>query len=153
MNIEDYLRQNKIRYSKIHHPEAFTAQEVAAAAHVPGGKLAKVVVVRAGDRYALAVCPASYRLDLDRLSDIVGEPVRLANEAEMDRLFTDSELGAEPPFGGIYGLETYVDPSLAESDEIVFDAGTHSDVIKIAYEDFERLARPKVVEFAERVPV
>jgi Ala-tRNA(Pro) deacylase len=150
MKIEELLSSKHVPFSRIHHPEAFTSQEEAAAAHVAGDKLAKVVVVRAGDKYALAVCPATYRVDLSRLSEAVGAPVRLANESEMQGLFKDAELGAEPPFGDLYGLDTWVDGSLADQDEIVFDAGTHTDFIRMSYADFERIAKHKVARFAER---
>lgn len=151
MKVEELLSGKHVQFSRIHHPEAFTSQEEAAAGHVPGDRLAKVVVVRAADRYALAVCPATHRVDLGRLSDALGSPVRLANESEMEGIFKDAELGAEPPFGNMYGVETWVDRLLAEQDEIVFDAGTHTDFIRMSYADFEQIAKPRVAEFAERM--
>ena len=151
MNVEEFLRKNKVKYNKLHHPEAFTAQETAAAAHVPGKMLAKAVVVRVGDTYALAVCPASHRVDLKRLSELAGSKVRLANEGEMEEGFADTPLGAEPPFGNLYGLETYVDESLAENDEIAFHAGSHTDLLRISYADFEKLVKPKKGGFASHL--
>ena len=151
MDIEEFLRQAKIPYEKKHHPAAYTAQEVAASAHVPGDMLAKTVVVRAGDGYALAVCPATHLVDLKKLSKVVGAEVRLANEGEMENLFEDAELGAAPPFGNLYGLATYVDESLSESKHIVFQAGTHEDTIKVSYEDYRKAVEPKVADFTGHV--
>ncbi len=151
MTIEEFLRKQKIPYSKTHHPEAFTAQEVAARAHVPGDQLAKVVVVKSGEKYALAVCPATHRVDLKKLSKTVGADVRLANEGEMEGLFADTQLGAEPPFGNLYDLPTYVDKSLAANKEIVFQAGTHEDTIKMSYADYKKAAGPKEGEFTAHV--
>ena len=151
MKIEEFLRQAKIPYEKKHHPEAYTAQEVAASAHVPGDTMAKTVVVRVGEGYALAVCPATHLLDIKKLSKVVGAEVRLANEGEMENLFEDTELGAEPPFGNLYGLATYVDKSLAGQDSIVFQAGTHQDTISIAYDDYKKAVEPKVADFTQHV--
>lgn len=151
MTIEKFLRKEKIAYSKTHHPEAFTAQEVAARAHVPGDQLAKVVVVKSGEKYALAVCPATHRVDLKKLSKVVGGDARLANEGEMEGLFADTQLGAEPPFGNLYDLATYVDQSLAANEEIVFQAGTHEDTIKMSYADYKKAAEPTEGEFTTHV--
>ncbi|MCD6404885.1 MAG: YbaK/EbsC family protein [Planctomycetes bacterium] len=151
MRIEDYLRQEKIPYTKTHHPEAFTAQEVAATSHVPGGQLAKVVVIKAGDAYAVAICPATHVVDVEKLSKIAGGKVRLANEGEMEGLFPDVQLGAESPFGNLYGLTTYVDESLSVNEEIVFQANTHEDTIKISYMDYEKTVKPTVADFARHV--
>ncbi len=151
MKVEEFLRTQKIPYTKTHHPEAFTAQEVAATAHIPGKMMVKVVVIKAGDKYALAACPATHRIDLDRLSEELGKKTRLANEGEMEEALKDVDLGAEPPFGVVYGLDTYADKSLAANSEIVFQAGTHTDTIKMSYADFERAAKPIMGEFAEHL--
>jgi len=151
MEIEEFLRQAKIPYEKKHHPAAYTAQEVAASAHVPGDMLAKTVVVRVGDGYALAVCPATHLVDLKKLSRVVGAEVRLANEGEMESLFEDAELGAAPPFGNLYGLATYVDESLSQCKHIVFQAGTHEDTIKVSYEDYKKAVEPEIADFTSHV--
>lgn len=151
MKIEDFLVQEKIPYTKRHHPEAFTAQEIAAKAHVPGGQLAKAVVIKAGEKYVMAVCPAEHRVDMETLSKLVGSEATLANEGEMEGLFAETELGAEPPFGKLYGLETYIDTSLSENDEIVFQAGTHKDTIRISYADYEKACGGTVASFARHV--
>jgi len=151
MKVEEFLRKEKIPYTKIHHPEVYTAQEVAATAHVPGREMAKVVVVKAADEFALAVCPADRQIDMKKLSKLADRKVRLANEGEMEDLFPDAELGAEAPFGSLYGMKTYVDSSLAENDEIAFEAGTHTDVVRIAYKDFEKAAEPEKGSFTTHV--
>lgn len=151
MKIEEFLRSRKVPYTKRHHPEAFTAQEVAAVTHVPGGKMLKAVVIRAGDEYALAVCPASARISIDALSKIAGQSVRLANEGEMEGIFSDTDLGAEAPIGSLYGLMTYADDSLSQNKEVVFQAGSHTDVIEISYADFVNVAKPVTGRFAEHI--
>lgn len=151
MKIEEFLRQARIPYEKKHHPEAYTAQEVAASAHVPGDMLAKTVVVKIGEGYALAVCPATHLVNLKKLSKVAGAEARLANEGEMENLFEDTELGAEPPFGNLSGLPTYVDESLAERHDIVFQAGTHQDTIKVHYDDYKNAVEPTVADFTQHV--
>jgi len=151
VKVEEFLRSEKIPYTKRHHPEAFTAQEVAAVSHVPGARLLKAVVVKAGDEFALAVCSASQRVDLDRLSKLIGKTARLANEGEMDGVFKDVETGAEPPIGALYNLATYVDSSVAANDKVDFQAGTHTDTIEVSYADFKKAVKPVVGEFAQHL--
>ena len=151
MKVEDFLKQANVAFKKVRHGEAFTAQEVAARAHVPGDRLAKVVVVRAGEDYALAVCSATRVIDLDMLSKVIGEKVRLANEGEMEEILSDTELGAEAPFGSLYGLPTYVDESLSHNDSIVFQAGTHEDTIEASFADYRRAAKPMMADFTRHV--
>ena len=119
--------------------------------HVPGDRMIKAVVVRVGEDYALAVCPATYRVDVDRLAEMTGKRVQLANEGQMEELFIDAELGAEAPIGKMYNLATYVDKSVCANDAVVFQAGTHMDTIEVPYRDFARAAEPKVGEFAEHI--
>lgn len=146
--LKTHLDENKIAYVLCQHPLSFTAQGTAATLHVPGTEVAKTVVVRAGTKTCLAVLQASRHLDLERLGQLVGQPVRLATEPEMLEIFPDCELGAMPPLGEIYGLPVYVDETLAKDKEIVFNAGTHQDAIRLSFADFERLAQPKVGSFA-----
>jgi Ala-tRNA(Pro) deacylase len=108
------------------------------------------VVIAAGAKTALAVLPASYHVNLKKLGDLIGEPARLATEEEFIGLFPDCELGAMPPLGELYALPVYVDKSLEADEEIVFNAGTHRDAIRMKYTDFKRLAKPTVAEFALR---
>ena len=110
--------------------------------------LAKVVIIKADDRFVMGVLPSNYKVDFERLSDVLGgEHVRLATEGEFQELFPDCGVGAMPPFGNLYGLEVFVDESLAEDEEIVFQAGTHLRVIKLRYQDFADLVHPKVTNF------
>ena len=148
--IKDHLEENKIPYSLLTHPSAYTAQGAAAVMHVSGREVAKTVIVEAGKGYCLAVLPASYHVKTDKLADVIGLPVRLATEMEFSSLFTDCELGAMPPLGELYGLPVYVDESLAADKEIIFNAGTHRDAIRMNYDDFVSLARPVVCSFAAK---
>ena len=148
--LKDYLDENKIKYVKISHSRAYTAQEVAASVHIPGKELAKTVVVKVGDGFAMVVLPASRKINFDRLKTVVGNnEVSLAAEKEFKGLFPDCEVGAMPPFGNLYKQPVYVASALAEDKEIAFNAGTHTDIIKISYSDFENLVKPTIGTFSE----
>jgi Ala-tRNA(Pro) deacylase len=147
----DFLNQNKARYEVLHHPEAFTAQELAAIEHVKGRSHAKVVMVKADGELLMTVLPADLRIDLEKLEKLVGRKTSLATEADFGALFPDCVVGTMPPFGGLYGVTAYLDISLTENVKIVFEAGTHSDAIKMRYADYERLAKPMVADFAMKV--
>lgn len=147
--LEDYLKKNHVTYKTIPHPEVYTAQEIAAAMHVPGKELAKVVMIKAKDRFVMTVVPASWRIDFNKLKNILNEKdLRLANEEEFKVLFPDCEAGAEPPFGNLYNVDTYVDKSLTEDEEIFFNAGNHYESVGMAYRDYANLVKPRVAEFA-----
>lgn len=147
--IKEYLDREKVPYEHTVHRTAFTAQEVAAEAHVPGRMVAKTVVLKVDDRFALAVLPASARVDLGSLkASLQAREIRLATEFEFTGLFPDCEVGAMPPFGNLYGLAVYVEEALTRDAEIVFNAGTHQDVVRMKYADFARLAQPQVFPFA-----
>jgi Ala-tRNA(Pro) deacylase len=147
----EFLERGKVRYEILHHPEAFTAQELAAIEHVKGKQHAKVVMVKADGHQLMAVLPADHRVDLERLDAVTGKRTALATEADFKTLFPDCAVGTMPPFGNLYSVETYVEESLTGNDFIVFEAGTHSDAIRMSYADFERLAQPKVAEFAVKL--
>jgi Ala-tRNA(Pro) deacylase len=147
----DFLNQNKVRYEVLHHPEAFTAQELAAVEHVKGRSHAKVVMVKADGEVVMAVLPSDLRIDLEKLEKVVGRKTALATEADFGALFPDCVVGTMPPFGGLYGVAGYVDAGLSEAAKIVFEAGTHSDAIRMRYADYERLAKPTVADFAVKV--
>lgn len=147
----DFLNGNKVSYEILHHPEAFTAQTIAAAEHIKGRHQAKVVMAKAGSWHLMAVLAANQRIDLQELEKISGEPTSLEPEKEFKALFPDCAPGTMPPFGNLYGLPTYVDKSLAQEDYIVFEAGTHTDAIKLSYHDYERLAKPQVGDFAMKL--
>jgi len=147
----EFLNQGKVRYEVLHHTEAFTAQELAALEHVKGKHHAKVVMVKADGDKLMAVLPADHRVDLEKLDKATGKRTALATEADFKALFPDCAVGTMPPFGNLYNLATYVDKSLAEDDYIVFEAGTHTDAIKMSYPDYERLAKPNVADFAVKL--
>jgi Ala-tRNA(Pro) deacylase len=147
--LKEYLDSNKVNYDVLTHEISYTAQDTAAAAHVPGKELAKSVVVSADDRFVLAILPAPRKIDLERLKETLqARDVRLAHESEFSSLFPGCDRGAMPPFGNLYGIDIFVDESLTRDEEIVFNACTHTDAIRMKYRDFERLAGPKVATFA-----
>jgi Ala-tRNA(Pro) deacylase len=145
--LREFLEMNKVPYSVHSHPQAYTAQEIAALSHVAGRMLAKVVMVKAGDELIMLVVPADRRVDLERVRTLLGRDVRLATETEFRDAFPGCEVGAMPPFGNLFGVPAYLDRSLEEDDEIVFNAGTHSLTAKLAFEDFVRLTNPSIGEF------
>lgn len=146
--LKDYLDSQKVRYQVLPHPEAYTAPEIAQSLHVPGKELAKVVIVKAGERFVMTVLPANWKVDVKRLREVFGTShVKLATEEEFQGLFPDCQVGTMPPFGSLYGLEVYVDQSLTEDEEIVFQAGTHIETIRMRYADFADLVHPTVAEF------
>lgn len=147
--VKRFLDDEGIRYEVFLHPEAFTAQEVAAASHVPGFHLAKVVVMRDPEGgHVMAVLPAPCRLDLHALGEASRRgTLTLANETEASALFPDCEAGAFPPFGNLYGLPVYADRCFQPHEEFVFQAGNHYEAIRIRFGDFERTVRPTVGEF------
>ncbi len=150
--LKEFLKEKGIRFINIHHSSAYTAQEIAALAHIRGKELAKTVIVKLDGKMVMAVLPASYQVDLELLKMAAGaQEARLATEEEFKDLFPECELGAMPPFGNLYGIEVYVAPPLAEDKEIAFNAGSHYELIKLAYTDFERLVRPKVASFSRRL--
>ena len=151
-SINQYLKQHGVKFSVVQHPLAYTAQEEAAVTHVPGREWAKAVVCMVDDVPVLAVLPADHLVDLDRFRAACGaQSVRLANEAELRPLFADCELGAMPPLGPLYKQPVLVDRSLTADPEIVFNAGSHRDAIRMRYRDFEDLVKPKVADFG--VPI
>lgn len=144
----EYLDSNKIKYITITHSSAYTSQEIAAKAHIPGKTLAKSVIVKIDGKMAMAVLPASDKVDFDILKDATtAKNARLAYEQEFMDKFPDCEVGAMPPFGNLYGIDVYVSKSLTEDEEIAFNACNHSELIKMAYKDFERLVKPKIIDF------
>jgi Ala-tRNA(Pro) deacylase len=147
IRLRNYLEN--VRYVHETHRTAYTAQELAQEEHVPGKLIAKTIVVKADDGFAMAVMPATARADFGKLKSALGvKEIRLATELEFTGLFPDCDVGAMPPFGNLYGIPVYVDEALAEDEEIIFNAGTHQDTIRMRYADFARLAQPKVFPFA-----
>lgn len=147
--LRDFLDSHNIRYFIISHSPAYTSQEIAAAAHVPGRELAKTVMVTIDGKMAMAVLPASYKLDFDKLKDAAGtRDIELASEEDFAGMFPGCEVGAMPPFGNLYGMKTYVAEELAEDEEIVFNAGNHNELLRLSYADFEQLVKPHVVRIS-----
>jgi len=149
MEVVKFLKSRRVKFQLRHHPARYTAQEVAAAEHIAGDEVAKVVIVKGGDRFAMCVLPATYVLDMARVTKALGAgEARLATEEEIASLFPDCEVGAMPPFGAEYGLDTYVEARLAADEEVLIPAGSHEDSVLMTWKDFERLAKPKVASFA-----
>ena len=145
----DFLAGSGMSYSVATHARAYTAQQVAEASHVPGTYMAKTVIVWIDDQLAMAVIPATRSLDLNALRSQTGaRHVRLADESEFVNLFTDCQLGTAPPFGNLFGMRTLVDLKLALQDSIAFNAGTHTEVIRMRYGDYSSLVRPLVLHIS-----
>jgi Ala-tRNA(Pro) deacylase len=145
----EFLDGSAVRYATIHHPVEYTAPEAAQAAKVPGRQMAKVVIVWLDERLALVVVPSTKDVNLDLLRrETAAQDVRLAEENEFVNRFTECQLGAVPPFGNIFGMETFIDRGMAQEDRIAFAAGTHSDVIVMRFMDYTRLVRPLPVRVA-----
>ncbi|MGQ0594406.1 MAG: aminoacyl-tRNA deacylase [Gammaproteobacteria bacterium] len=146
--LKEFLDSHRVKYVTIVHSRAYTAQEIAASAHVPGRELAKAVMVNVDGRIAMAVLPAPSQIDFERLRVSIGaDTVELASETEFQDRFPECELGAMPPFGNLYGMAVYAARRLSEHREIAFNAGSHTELIRLAYTDFERLVSPEVVDF------
>ncbi len=149
--LKAFLDENDVRYITIKHSKAYTAQEVAAKTHVSGKEFAKTVIIKVDGKMAMAVLPASYEVDFRLLKQLFGsEQVSLASESEFSYSFPDCELGAMPPFGNLFDMEVYVAESLAEDYQIAFSNCSHSESIKMSYEDFERLVQPVVIRFSRK---
>jgi Ala-tRNA(Pro) deacylase len=148
-SLKDFLDSHGVKYVVISHSKAYTANEVAAMVHVSGKEMAKAVMVKVDGRMAMAVLPASFRISFDQLRDAIGaRGVTLASEEEFKELFPDCEVGAMPPFGNLYHMEVFVADALAEDEQIAFNAGTHTEIIRMNYADFDRLTQPQVMTFA-----
>ena len=147
--LKEFLDGQSVKYVTISHPVAYTAQEIAALAHISSKELAKTVIVKIDSALAMAVLPASYEVDLSLLRAATGaKTVSLAKEAEFKDEFPECEIGAMPPFGNLYGMAVYVDESLTKDKDIAFNAGSHNELVRVSYEDFERLVKPKVLKFS-----
>ncbi len=149
--LKDFLDSKDIKYVTISHSTAYTANEVAASAHISGKELAKTVMVKIDGKMTMTVLPASYKVDFGLLQEAVGaSKAELASEQEFQDMFPGCEIGAMPPFGNLYGMEVFVDESLCEDEEIAFNAGSHTELIRLSYKDFEKLVKPKVVKFSPK---
>lgn len=151
-NLKDFLDGKGVKYEMHQHPISYTAAETAGNQHVPGKQFVKAVIIKADGKYSMCVLSAANLLDFDKLKDEIGaEEMRLATEDELSQLFPDYELGAEPPFGNMHGLNVYADSELEENNDIWFNGGTHTDTVKILFNDYKRLAKPEFRNFTKHI--
>ena len=150
--LKEFLDRQNIRYVSVAHSTAYTAQQIAALTHVPGKEMAKTVILRMDDALAMAVLPASYQVDIAALKAASGaKTIRLASEAEFKDRFPDCETGAMPPFGNLYGMAVFAEESLSKDKDISFNAGSHNELVRLSWDDFQRLVKPTLLKFsAER---
>ncbi len=147
--LKDYLEKNQVRYEVGYHERVYTSQEIAAAMHVPGKELTKVIMVKADGKMVMLVLPASYRVDTKKLKKVFKcKRLGIAKEKDFEELFPDCEIGAMPPFGNLYHLEVWVDQVLTQDEFIVFQAGSHVETLRIKYSDYARLVNPRVGDFS-----
>jgi Ala-tRNA(Pro) deacylase len=145
--LESYLDEHGVKYVRVRHSPAFTAQEIAASAHIPGKELAKTVMVKLDGRMAMVVLPASNLIDFDALREALdARALDLAEEKEFRDRFPECELGAMPPFGNLFGMPVFVAEELTKDEEIAFNAGSHTELLRLPYADFARLVRPEIVK-------
>ncbi|MBD3616135.1 MAG: YbaK/EbsC family protein [Gracilimonas sp.] len=147
----DYLEEHNKKYVVIKHSTAFTAQEVAASAHIPGKDMAKTVIVKVDGEMKMVVLPSTHNVDFEAIKEALNaDEAELATEQEFEELFPECELGAMPPFGNFYDMETLVAESLTEDEEIAFNAGTHKELVQMNYSDFAELVQPKILPVGVR---
>lgn len=148
--LKEVLDQAKISYEVYNHPQAFTAQEIAATQHISGRELAKVVILKVDDSFVMAVLPSNRMVSLEKVKVALGaREASLATEEQFASLFPECEIGAMPPFGNLFGLPVYVDPALETHESIFFNAGNHLQTARLRYEDFKKLVQPQVISLTE----
>ena len=144
----EYLDSNHVKYVNVTHSTAFTAQDVAQSAHIPGKEMAKTVVVWMDGAMAMVVLPASSMVDFNKLKEASGaKSVELASEAEFKDRFPECEIGAMPPVGNLFNMRVLVDKTLSDDKEIAFNAGSHRELIRMSYTDYEQLVKPVAGSF------
>lgn len=144
--LKEFLNTHHVKYVTISHSPAFTAQQVAESAHVPGKEMAKTLIVKLDGKMVMVVLPSNIKLDLYEMQERVGaHKAELASEHEFKDKFTECELGAMPPFGNLFGMDVYLDDRLTKNKDIAFNAGTHSEVMKLAMNDFTKLVQPRTI--------
>ena len=147
--LKKFLDDNNIKYISIFHSHAYTAQEVAASAHISGRELAKTVMVKIEGKMAMAVLSASDKVDFSLIQKAAGaSKVELASEHEFTDLFPGCQIGAIPPFGNLYEMQVIVDAKLTEETGVVFNAGSYTELIMLHYEDYKRLVKPCVARIS-----
>lgn len=154
LKLKEFLEQNGVKYEVVTHAPAFTAQRTADSAHIKGRDVAKTVMVKIDGKLAMAVLPAAFKVNLELLKKTTGaQDVSLASERDFKDVFPDCEVGAMPPFGNLYGMHVLVARALAEDEEIAFNAGSHTELIRLSFKEFERLVKPKVVRLSSGLAV
>ncbi|MGA3067623.1 MAG: YbaK/EbsC family protein [Tepidisphaeraceae bacterium] len=149
MNLQMYLDEMGVHYSVSRHPSVYTAQALAEVEHISGRQVVKPVILEADGRFVLCAIPASYRIDLAKMHDLLhAQAVALAPEARLRDLFPDCELGAEPPIGRMYGLQTYIDTAVIADERVTFQAGTHQHSVTMRLADYRRITRPEIAQFS-----
>ncbi len=152
MSIQTYLKSRQIPFEVLLHAPAPSATRLAQSVHVPGERVAKVVLVKGSERFVLAVLPSTHRIDMPRLMQALGTTdLRIASEDDLDGVFIDCELGALPPFGRLYGITTIVDASLSGGSEIVFEGNTRHEGVRMRYRDYEAVEAPVRGRFASPI--
>jgi len=144
--LKEFLDSHQVKYVSLTHSPAFTSQEIAAAAHVSGKQLAKTVIVKVDGQLVMVVLPAHDQVNFDKLRDVMGAAgIDLASESEFKDKFAGCEVGAMPPFGNLYNMPVFLSSQLSHQGHILFNAGSHSELVQLTFDDFERLVKPKVV--------
>ena len=152
MNVQDFLDEMGVNYRLSRHDTTYTAQDLAAAEHIPGRKVIKPVVIKADGQFVMCALPASHRVDLDTLRDqLQCDDLALADEGEVAQIFPECELGAEPPIGCLFGLPTVMDESLFADERVTFQAGTHQDAVTMSLADYRKVAQPEVAYFGKHL--
>ena len=147
--LTNLLCDNHVDYVTIPHKLVYTAQETAASAHIPGIEFAKTVIVKVDGKLSMAVLPAQYKIHLGLLKQVTGaKHVEIASEDDFRGLFPGCDTGAMPPVGKLYGMDVYVEDSMLNDEEIAFNAGSHTELIKISYRDFMELVEPTIARFS-----
>lgn len=147
----DYLEEKNIKFTRVIHSTAYTAQVIAHRAHISGNSLAKTVVFKNPEaKFLMAVVPANFQIDMDKLAEVYGKPLELASEDEFRLLFPGCETGGMPPFGNLFNLPVYVSQELARSEDIAFNAGNHRELLQMSFSDFKTLVDPVMATFTRK---
>lgn len=149
--LKELLDSANVEYTRHAHPTTYTAQETASVRHIPGKEMAKSVVLNINEnKFTMTVLSSNDTVNLDVLKRNLGcDPIRLASESEFLGLFPTCKIGAMPPFGNLFNMDTYCDVALAKDTEIEFNAGAHDETVRMDFEQFNRLANPTITNFAE----
>jgi Ala-tRNA(Pro) deacylase len=152
MQLQSYLDRMGVWYHLSHHAKTYTAADLAESEHISGDRVIKPVLVKADGRFVLCALPASYRIDLGRLREMLhADKVGLADENQLAEMFPDCEVGAEPPIGFLYGLSTLMDENLCKDERVTFQAGSHEAAVTMRMEDYRRIAQPEVGRFGRHI--